>query len=142
MKRKSTTPIRGDETQGYDITVIEENDYCKQNCKGYRDTGGKCFVDDCRKPEQCNAAQKKAKEIAENNYKNYFEFENDGGSYDVSSYEECYKSAIQMYEWTLKQITERASKWIDNNINYNTDDKVSRTKKEILKESLLKTIQL
>jgi len=49
---------------------------------------------------------------------------------------------MQMHEWTLKQIAERASKWIDNNINYNTDDEVSRTKKEILRKSLLKTIQL
>ena len=76
----------------------------------------------------------KAKEIAESNLKWYYE---EGNSYD-----ECYQSAIQMYEWTLKQIAERASKWIDNNINYNTDDEVSRTKKEILRESLLKTMQL
>lgn len=56
--------------------------------------------------------------------------------------EEVYVSCMQMHEWTLKQIAERASKWIDNNINYNTDDEVSRTKKEILRKSLLKTIQL
>ena len=65
-------------------------------------------------------------------------------SFEDKSKANCrhYNNVWQMYEWTLKQIAERASKWIDNNINYNTDDKVSRTKKEILRESLLKTIQL
>ena len=45
----------------------------------------------------------KAREIAENNHKTYFEFENDGGSNEVSSHEECYNSAMQMYEWTKEQ---------------------------------------
>ena len=54
----------------------------------------------------------------------------------------CFRSSMDMYHWLQEQIAERASKWIDNNINYNTDDEVSRTKKKILKESLLKTIQL
>lgn len=64
--------------------------------------------------------------------------------YEDKSKANCrlYDNVWQMHEWTLKQITERASKWIDNNINYNTDDEVSRTKKEILRKSLLKTIQL
>ena len=41
----------------------------------------------------------KIKEIAKKNCKSYFEFENDGGSYEVSSYEDCYDSAMQMHEW-------------------------------------------
>lgn len=123
----------------YDITVAEENEkeneYCKQHCKGFQDTGGKCFVDDCRENEQYAVVRAKAKEICH-------------CGVDCPNFEWCddwcerLEQMLQMHEWTLKQITERASKWIDNNINYNTDDKVSRTKKEILRESLLKTVQL
>ena len=62
--------------------------------------------------------QEKAKEIAEKNHKTYFEFENDGGSQDVSSYKECYNSAMQMHDWTKGQVIEKAYKFLMHKFPY------------------------
>ena len=61
LRNKRIEHVTGDggwSRMDYDITVVEENEteneYCKQQCKGFQDTGGKCFVDDCRKNETEN----------------------------------------------------------------------------------------
>ena len=48
----------------------------------------------------------KAKEIATENKMTYLEMENDGGVYDVDSFDECEQSAIEMAQWKDEQFNE------------------------------------
>lgn len=50
--------------------------------------------------------KEKAKEIALENKMTYLEMENDGGVYDVDSFDECEQSALEMAKWKDKQFNE------------------------------------
>lgn len=50
--------------------------------------------------------KEKAKEIALENKMTYLERENDGGLYDVDSFDECEQSALEMAKWKDKQFKE------------------------------------
>lgn len=52
--------------------------------------------------------EEKAKEIAENQFSWYSEFD------DVTSYEECYESALEAMQWKDKQHEQEKQQWIDN----------------------------
>ena len=43
--------------------------------------------------------EEKSKKIAEQNLMTYVALENDGGTYEVNSEDECYQSAMEMAEW-------------------------------------------
>ena len=64
--------------------------------------------------------EEKARELAHNCKMTYLERENDGGVYDVDSYDECYDAALEMAEWKEKQMIEKACKWLkDDMLNQN-----------------------
>ena len=56
--------------------------------------------------------EEKAKQIAEFNSMEYVLLENDGGTYNVTSNDECYRSAMYMAEWKEEQMTKNAIDFI------------------------------
>lgn len=51
--------------------------------------------------------EQKAKEIAENQFSWYSDFD------DVNSFEECYESAMEMAKWKDEQHKQEKQQWID-----------------------------
>lgn len=55
--------------------------------------------------------KEKATQIAKENKMTYLEMENDGGVYDVDSFDECEQSALQMAEWKDSQMKSIQYTW-------------------------------
>lgn len=147
LRNKRIEHVTGDggwSRMDYDITVVEENDYCKQNCKGYRDTGGKCFVDDCQEKENVVRIGDRVFVDGTEVFKNIkgITYNTSGVSinedaktptekaieiakkthviYDdyYDSIQECIESAMQMHEWDKQQFIEKACEFWGHKFPY------------------------
>jgi hypothetical protein len=72
-----------------------------------------------------------ANNIAKDWKMTYLAMENDGGTYDVDSFDDCYGAALEALQWKDKQLKkqeqqliDKACEWLKNNINdyYTTNE--------------------